>query len=625
MKKNVKVWIILALTFGFLFLLTTSARAASSYQFKKVDYQAQLQENGDMKVTETWHVAIDEVNTLFKTFNENDQKITDVEVSELKDGQKIPFNKISTYMYHVTKGSYYGLMNSDGKFEIAFGVSVQNEDKTYEISYTVKNAVTNYTDCSQLYWQFLGKEVNSTIGQVTGTITLPSAVSQKEDLKVWAHGPLNGIIQIASNDKVNFEVASLKPNTYVEVRLAMPKQLFPSNTNVISQNYLNTILAEEKENADKANQQRDKQKMLKTLQYAIQIVVAIILLYLAYRYYKKLKTIAKIQPSEEIKYYREIPNEKEATPGNAAFLYYGVNGTEQAMPKILSATMLDFALKKYITFEILEGKSKKKNTLVRFSEKVPAVGELKNQQQIIYDLLEKIAKESEGNDSKSFTMKDFEKYARLHHNEFLIELGHVKQEIEKDQIEQGNFEYQKKETNKWGVAVTIYAILAVITLFFFFWIVTIVASINLVLAIILCGKYRRLTQKGGEEREQWKGLKRFMDDFSLLKDKEIPQLILWEKYLVYATVFGTAEKVLKQLKVVYSEFSDQSFMASTTYLYLMTDMNFSFLNTMNNACSTAYQSVDSSASGSGGGFSGGGGFGGGRRWHGRKIKTPSDT
>ena len=60
----------------------------------------------------------------------------------------------------------------------------------------------------------------------------------------------------------------------------MPKQLFPSNTNVISQNYLNTILAEEKENADKANQQRDKQKMLKTLQYAIQIVVAIILLYL---------------------------------------------------------------------------------------------------------------------------------------------------------------------------------------------------------------------------------------------------------------------------------------------------------------------------------------------------------
>ncbi len=39
-----------------------------------------------------------------------------------------------------------------------------------------------------------------------------------------------------------------------------------------------------------------------------------------------------------------------------------------------------------------------------------------------------------------------------------------------------------------------------------------------------------------------------MEEFSLLKEKEIPHLVLWEKFLVYATAFGIADKVIKQLK-----------------------------------------------------------------------------
>ena len=42
-----------------------------------------------------------------------------------------------------------------------------------------------------------------------------------------------------------------------------------------------------------------------------------------------------------------------------------------------------------------------------------------------------------------------------------------------------------------------------------------------------------------------------MEDFSLLNEKEIPAIEVWEHYLVYATVFGIADKVLKQLKTIY--------------------------------------------------------------------------
>lgn len=115
------------------------------------------------------------------------------------------------------------------------------------------------------------------------------------------------------------------------------------------------------------------------------------------------------------------------------------------------------------------------------------------------------------------------------------------------------------------------------------------------------------------------GLKRYMSEFSLMKEKEVPELVLWEKYLVYATVFGISEKVLKQLKVVYPQISDEEYMNSHgyTYMYLMYSSNFnnSFLSSLNTAVGNSYNNVTtsnySSGSGSGGGFSSGGGGG---RW-----------
>ena len=117
-----------------------------------------------------------------------------------------------------------------------------------------------------------------------------------------------------------------------------------------------------------------------------------------------------------------------------------------------------------------------------------------------------------------------------------------------------------------------------------------------------------------------------MSEFSLMKEKEVPELVLWEKYLVYATVFVISEKVLKQLKVVYPQLTDEQYMNSYgyTYLYLMYSGSFnnSFLSSLNTVVSSSYNNITtnySSGLGGGGGFSGGGGFGGGGGRNGRKI------
>ena len=78
--------------------------------------------------------------------------------------------------------------------------------------------------------------------------------------------------------------------------------------------------------------------------------------------------------------------------------------------------------------------------------------------------------------------------------------------------------------------------------------------INAILCNRIAKKLNILTQKGVDTKEQWKGLKKYMEDFSLLKEREVPELVIWEKYLVYATVMGIADKVIKQLKIVYPDF-----------------------------------------------------------------------
>ena len=49
------------------------------------------------------------------------------------------------------------------------------------------------------------------------------------------------------------------------------------------------------------------------------------------------------------------------------------------------------------------------------------------------------------------------------------------------------------------------------------------------------------------------GLKRFLDEFSRMDTKEVLEVKLWDEYLMYAYIFGIADKVAKQLKNLYPE------------------------------------------------------------------------
>ena len=540
-----------------------------------------------------------------------------------------PFNEIYEEKYHVNKDCFYALINSNDQFEIAWGVHEDDDyaRRTFEISYTIVDAVKNYEDASEFYWQFISEESAIPARNVTGTITLPNNVISGEDFRVWAHGPLNGNITKTSNNTATFEIENLSAYTMLEARVVTPTYVFNKNLNTSYEEKLDYILTQEQEWADEANRQREaiarRQKIMKfvTIVFLVLtniagIFVAIVLVKKINKYKDELEKAPNIKPTMPSKYFRDIPR-KDATPAQAAFVhYFKTSHISMHIPDIISATMLDLCMKKYLKFEVIPDKKNQIKVIL-----TPNMDKniLSKDEKLIYEMLEKVSS------SKEFTMKEFEKYCKNHSSSFMKDYNLIEPYSKEEAIK---YElYDKELIKKYnsnvgkGLGFIFLTIISFILMIFAF----IPALICSVKCFQISNRYNSLTQKGTDEKEAWMGLKNFMEDFSMMDQKEVPELVLWEKYLVFATAFGIADKVLKQLKVVYPQITDANYMNSNgySYLYFMSSNNFSnnFINSINTSVTNTFNSVNySSGSGAGGGFSGGGGFGGGGGRNGRKIK-----
>lgn len=607
-----------------LFFFNTKVYAGN-LQLKNLDYNVTLNSDGTANVTETWDISIEDTNTLFKTFEIDKSKyseITNVSVIEITNGINKSFSRIYSEKYHVDKNCFYALINSKKQFEIAWGV---HEDDSYsrrqfKINYTIVDAVKNYNDCSEFYWQFISTSSAIPSKNVTGTITLPSNLENLQNLKVWAHGPLNGNIYIESSNSVKFEVANLNSHTMLETRVVTPNNIFNQNLNTSNTNKLDSILEQEQKWADEANKERERianrEKFIRigliifySISNIIGLFIMIILIKKIKKYKKELEIAPNYKPTMPNKYFRDIPNEK-ATPADAGYLYYFKTATFSThITSIFSATLLDLCLKKYLSFEIIE--NNKKDINVKLNTDISTLKPLSADELEVYNFLKNVSS------TNSFTMKDFEKYCKNHSTKFNTICSSIEKNAKNNQIENGNYDKNLISTSqKWssnGVAFLVLSIFICIPFMALAIIPSIIASYY---CFKIYGRYNTLTQKGVDEKESWVGLKNYMNDFSLLKEKEVPELVLWEKYLVFATAFGIADKVLSQLKVIYPELNDTNYLKNNgySYFYLMYHHNMAnnFIHSINNSVTNTYNSTNySSGSGSGGGFSGGGGFGGG--------------
>lgn len=56
------------------------------------------------------------------------------------------------------------------------------------------------------------------------------------------------------------------------------------------------------------------------------------------------------------------------------------------------------------------------------------------------------------------------------------------------------------------------------------------------------------TTYGEEYDAKWQNFERYIQDFSLIKEYPPESVVIWNKYLVYATALGVAKAVLKVME-----------------------------------------------------------------------------
>lgn len=120
-------------------------------------------------------------------------------------------------------------------------------------------------------------------------------------------------------------------------------------------------------------------------------------------------------------------------------------------------------------------------------------------------------------------------------------------------------------------------------------------------------KYILLTQFGEEEYAKWRALYNFLNSETLINERTVIELPLWEKYLVYATAFGISDKVIKALEINCPDVTNSPMLSNTYY------RSSSFRTSCRSFKSSTHRasSISRSSRYGGGSYYGGGGRGGG--------------
>jgi len=610
--------ILALLFFLFVFLFSSKFVYAKDYSILSADFKVQLNLDGSAGVTETrayyfdgsfsWIDQTINLNTKYKIQNTN---------FELWEGLQKYLQSDSgqpgTYQLTITPEKLYLKAYYQANFE----------SKTFTLKYKIENAIINHDDIAEFYWQLIGGEWSKPHQKVTAEVILPLPAP---DDQIWAfgHGPLNGRVSIPDNQRAVFSADNLPINKFFEVRVLFPKlenAVFAQTGNKT----LAGILDEEKKDIEKTAKDVNKKNISPVLAafgvlFGIGVnflfVIAIIR-YLVLR--RKYGMGAKLPEANLSGTLHEPPSELPPAMVEG-LLKGGVNYS----PSVFLATILSLVQRR-----IIKIKSEPKKTFfgkTGYEYSLVKAEKYGNEKLLDFekDLLEfvfsgadevsfkQIKKDVQS--SPTISSKFFLKFKKNSYEELLtpVRVFGFKENL---------LEKVPKEYRKNGYLLfIIYFILQVVSIFFGFFPGIFNITLNLIIICVIVKRFpfaEKRTQTGLKETAAWKAFNKWLKDYSVTKNYPVDSIILWEKYLVYGTLFGVSIKTLASLPV---SFSAEEFNRLATTYYGVTIANMSdFSGSLSKSFSGMSSSFSNSFSGgygshgvgSSGGFSGGGGGGGG--------------
>lgn len=591
-----------------LFLILLLPLSVRAYGIDEYNIDATVLEDGSLHVIETFKLNGD-YNGMERKINYKSNYDSGYDLSST--GKSSIYNASDIELISIMGVSKVGEMEGDkftlvdraskgdyGKYTISktnngYSYMIYNPSKSkkvFYIEYIIKDMAITHNDLTEVGWNIF-TEMNESIRHLNIDIHIPN---NKDLLRVWAHGPLYGESKIIDKNTLNIQIDELEANEAIDVRFVFDKIL--NTTKKTDENVLDNIIQIETKLADEANQIREKLKQQDRINYIITITYLGVLTFLVINTYLRYDKEYKSEFDNE--YFRDFPS--DYSPSTVGYLIRKkVNNDD------LSASILDLIRIKAIDFEELD----KKDYLFKRGKQIELTKEQNEIMKFIfeYDKVEEI-KLSE---IKKKAKKDYDGFISLYNNwknsaEFTAQ--------------KENFYEEQVGARSINIIICIVGIIVMISQKRIYLINTLAIILSIV-ALIYFFSYTKRSKKGNEEYKKWMALKKFMEDFGTMDIKELPEVRLWDKYLVYAITLGCADNLSKAMKIKVAELQEQGVYSPDVFDYYRFNNFLSFNRTLNRSINSSVQAAQSakvaassksSGSGFGGGFSSGGGsFGGG--------------
>ena len=602
---------------------------AANYTVEQDSYDATLDSAGNLSITETriYHFDIPHtlVGRIMAPSGRGDVTVSGVSISAAGQAKQtlseVPFQT--------------SWRESGGPGQTAYSIDKQNNtiytfgdySDTVSVSWTYvyTNVVTRYNDTSELYWQVIGKNEEVAISNVKLTLHLPNEAGQEikagDNVRAWGHGSLTGNVEIS--DVINYTCPKVSPGDFAELRVLYPVEWASqvSADCIDNTNNLDHILNEEKSWADDANSQRNSARTLQNVIFwAFMIfppILFIAALFVYWRFGREHKT--KFQG----KYWRDVPANKIDPCVVGRICRW--NKTD---PADLTAQLMDLTARDVISLKpttetkkkLLGGEKQKETLALVWNDPDNYEGLSSIDKCTLRLIFRELAK------ADSVTAERLKEIIKSDRETAVHYLKNW-QETLTEYVDAMSY-FEEKSKFLFGTFAVISTILAAAVLVLFFLDYADGSYIPLmpvafgsafvfsIATIILSFQIRRRSVQAAEIAAKSKALKKWFKDFTNLKEAIPTDVKVWGRLLVYASLFGVADEVIKSLKLVAPDlFNDDWFLwylcwSTPAYGHTGFNIGSSFSDAFGGAIAA---SNNSSATGAGGGFSGGGGggFGGG--------------
>ena len=496
---------------------------------------------------------------------------------------------------------------------------------TISYSYSVKGLLTGIADATVFYYQYLSEINTMDVEKMSVHVNFPQA---ENSLQSWLHvsgSALGAWKQTEDKRSVEVYLEDVSAGEYIESRMLLTKGAYAVSR---TDGAVTSVDIEKEEQAwyDAYERQQRILLAITILDYVLgvlSVALGVVLFVIA-----KRKNSPLDLPDAPI-YYREIPEGYTGGEVSPLYFYYS---NEKYIDESISATMLELVRLRYITITPDEKKKGAVITVLRQDEE----DELRTHQKYVVEMLSLVKPMG-----TPFTMKEFESYGKSHPGKMISMVKKYEEAIKNKSQRDGAYQKgnpagaraQRTTTGMVGVGVAVVVISGWASfafgagMFFFGAGLLLGGLIHYLLSKRLKAP---LTVAGQREYDKLHALSKFMQEFSLMKEHEIPELVLWEDYMIFATAMGIADKVAEQLEIAYPEFkamSASSFDPSTFMILwffsrsfrVMTGLNFvgNIANVIRSV-NIAQRAIKAAqlAGKIGGAIGGGSGRGGGSSFHG---------